>query len=96
MTSTMPWPSSSHHAQADRATGRQRIDRIEDEVGHQFAQLAGRTLNDRVALRLDVQADRPTFGLGRVAPARSCQLRRLAHHAAEVHAFAVRARARRA
>ena len=37
----------------------------------------------------DVQADGPTFGLRRVAPARRRQLRRLAHDHGQVHRLAV-------
>ena len=89
VTSMMPWLVLGHHPQADGPAAGQRVDRIEDEIGHQLAQLRRGALNGRVALRLDVQTDGPTFGLRRVAPARSGQLRRVAHQAAEVHRLAV-------
>ena len=46
-TSMMPCPSSTTHPQADRAARRQRIDGVEDEIGHQLAQLGRRALNGR-------------------------------------------------
>ena len=72
----------SLNSQADRPTRGQRVDRIEDEIGHEFAQPSGGALNGWIPLRLDVQTYVPSFGLRRVTPAGSSQLRRVAHHAA--------------
>src|SRR5579859_3436125 len=82
-------PILGDHAQADRAAHRQRIDGVEDEIGHQLAELRRGALDRRVAGRLDVQTDRPALGLRGIAPARRGQLGRVAYHGTEIDAFAV-------
>jgi len=63
-------PVLGDHPQADHAAVGQRIDRIEDEIGHQLAQLGWGTLDGWVIVRFDVETNRPTFGLSSIAPAR--------------------------
>ena len=84
-------PVFSDHSQTDGPATWQRIDRIEDEIGHQLAQACSRgALNGRMLPSASMcRADRPAFGLRRVTPARRRQLRRVAHHLAQIHALAV-------
>jgi hypothetical protein len=67
----------------------QRVDRIEDEIGHELAESRWGALNGWIPFRLDVQTYVPPFGLRCVTPARSGQVRCVAHHTAEVHVFPV-------
>ena len=74
----------SHHPQSDCSTSGQRIDRIENQIGQELAELCRRAMDGWVGLRFDEQADGPTFDLRGIAPPRRRKLRGLAHHFAQV------------